>query len=102
MEIRLKYFPIHIILAVMLSAAAPLTSRAGSTSSDLVGTYSCANDQRHQDYSIDGPLQGADRTSATSPRLRCSADRGCDRRGGPEPDAGGWTSDVVRSQAVIT
>jgi hypothetical protein len=46
------------------------------------------------DRNDDGPLQGADRTSATRPRLRRSADRGCDRRGDTEPDAGGRTSDI--------
>ena len=28
---------------------------------------------------------------SASPRLRCPAERGCRRRGGPEPDVGDWT-----------
>ena len=48
----------------------------------------------------DGPLQGADRTTAAGPRLRRPADRGCHRRGGAEPDAGGRTDDSsVASQS---
>jgi hypothetical protein len=42
----------------------------------------------------DGPLQSAARASAAGARLRCPADRSCRRRGGPEPDAGGWTPEI--------
>ncbi len=45
------------------------------------------------------PLQGADRPPASSPRLRCPADRGCHRYGGPEPDAGGWTPEICPRSA---
>jgi hypothetical protein len=37
-----------------------------------------------------GSLQGTDWTAATSPWLCCPTDRGCHRRGGPEPNGGGW------------
>jgi len=46
-----------------------------------------------------GSLQGADRTSSSSPRLRCPADRGGHRHGGPEPDAGGWTPELCPRSA---
>jgi hypothetical protein len=40
------------------------------------------------------PIEGADRTSATGPRLHCPADRGCERRGGPEPHARDRTPEI--------
>ena len=40
-------------------------------------------------------LQGAGRATAASPRLRGPADRGGRRRGGAEPDAGGWMLESV-------
>ena len=42
----------------------------------------------------DGPLQGADRASATRPWLRRPANRSGYRCGGPEPDAGGRTPGI--------
>jgi hypothetical protein len=39
-------------------------------------------------------LQGTDWTSATTPWLRCSGDRGCNRRGGPEPNPGAGAPEI--------
>jgi hypothetical protein len=47
----------------------------------------------------DGPLQGADRISVASARLRRTADRGSHQRRGPEPDAGGRTPGLRPSHA---
>ncbi len=51
----------------------------------------CGNDH--------GSLQGADRTASSSPRLRCPADRGGHRHGGPELDACGWTPKICPRSA---
>ena len=49
------------------------------------------------DRNDDGPLLGADRTSAARTRLSCPADRTCDQRTGAEPDAGRRPPGIPRS-----